>query len=608
MNNIITGPQQRKCFCTPSFVEKTLRKIDKFGHPITLTHEDEDSFKSSFGGVMTILTIIGLVVFFGLEVQRALDQSKYNITTSRQIRNYYYDNTEYNIDYKAFDFAVRLSYVGTQNVNIEQYFSINFYDYFYDLKENYTEGEFPRTIVQPKLEKIKCTSDRLGGFTSGIDDSSKFWCTKRTNYTVKGGMVNAKIKYIQMALNYCQNETLQTTFPNLTCRPESEARTLLADIVLYIKYSEQYIDTGDFENPIKSYLKQIQVQMTNDTEVRFFSLGQNYAVLQDSWLYSSKDEKNLTFTTVTPVYTYKKMRPQTIYQIFLLQDDNVYTTSRKVYNLLDVLSTVGGFASIITFAKKNFKVFYPPSFQWCSPSEKKINEQDGVLNGNKAKQKITNLEQQALVQKLQSHTTFKYSIFSYFFAVLYCKKNDIRYRLYLQGKQKLQKKLSLFKYLKTVRNTDSYMSLTLAPFQKKSIPYLPKNLITLSRNPSTLANLSSKMTVQDMVKELFLDSQSSQLTQKIIESIQPQTQIELNRSQSMKKSKERKKKTDKSSKTLKEALTDFSILPKIESKKQQKADNPMSDNENDQDLLMKLKKSSSKTISSKKKKEQEQSI
>ncbi len=89
-----------------------LRKIDRFGHPISLTYKNETTFKSSFGGTMTLLSILTLLAYFGVLLSQIIYSENYSITNSRFIRNLYLDDTAYDFDTSNFDLAFHLSYLG----------------------------------------------------------------------------------------------------------------------------------------------------------------------------------------------------------------------------------------------------------------------------------------------------------------------------------------------------------------------------------------------------------------------------------------------------------------------------------------------------------------
>lgn len=86
-----------------------------------------------------------------------------------------------------------------------------------------------------------------------------------------------------------------------------------------------------------------------DTKYYYFKIGVHQAVLRDSWLMSSYDEQNLTYTNVNMLSFDSRIKNSNLNLLLRFSmDENVKTTTRTNYNLFDVLSNTGGFASIIT--------------------------------------------------------------------------------------------------------------------------------------------------------------------------------------------------------------------------------------------------------------------
>lgn len=83
-----------------------IKKLDRFGHPITLTYDNEPAFKSVFGGVMTILSIMIIVAYLGFNVHTALTRGDYKSSFSERIRNSYVEDTVIPITAENFDYAV----------------------------------------------------------------------------------------------------------------------------------------------------------------------------------------------------------------------------------------------------------------------------------------------------------------------------------------------------------------------------------------------------------------------------------------------------------------------------------------------------------------------
>ncbi len=64
--------------------------------------------------------------------------------------------------------------------------------------------------------------------------------------------------------------------------------------------------------------------------------------------------KNLTYITITKSYEDVQIKTNTLLRLNFQVDENVITTVRTVYNIIDALTSTGGFASIIMFL---FKIF-----------------------------------------------------------------------------------------------------------------------------------------------------------------------------------------------------------------------------------------------------------
>jgi len=61
-------------------VGNAIKKIDRFGYPISMTYNNEQTFKSVFGGSMTILSIFCLIIYLGIQLNTAITLSKYTST------------------------------------------------------------------------------------------------------------------------------------------------------------------------------------------------------------------------------------------------------------------------------------------------------------------------------------------------------------------------------------------------------------------------------------------------------------------------------------------------------------------------------------------------
>eukprot|EP00347_Sterkiella_histriomuscorum_P000453 403375809 len=61
--------------------------MDAFGHPISFSYKDQPTFKSTFGGIVTIFSRIALLAYFVVELQSVINRAKYQNATSTVYQN-----------------------------------------------------------------------------------------------------------------------------------------------------------------------------------------------------------------------------------------------------------------------------------------------------------------------------------------------------------------------------------------------------------------------------------------------------------------------------------------------------------------------------------------
>ncbi len=128
-----------------------------------------------------------------------------------------------------------------------------------------------------------------------MDDNSRWRCAKRTNFTIVKGV---NVSTIGLAVGFCDNFTLRSLYPNLTCKTVAESQQILPFISFMLGHLEQYLDVADFAQPIKFNLKSYSFKLSMQYKFAEFSVGLNSALLQDSPLYTNYDEKNVSYVSV----------------------------------------------------------------------------------------------------------------------------------------------------------------------------------------------------------------------------------------------------------------------------------------------------------------------
>ncbi len=133
---------------------------------------------------MTILTYLSILGYLSYNINTALTKGSYTTTYAERVRNSYLDKNYIPLAANSFDYAVLIPYLGTDpDTIVDQYFSMNFMTYSSRLKDNYTEGEYPRIDKVEFLEQERCAQTRMANMSK--EDNSRWRCAKRTDYLLE---------------------------------------------------------------------------------------------------------------------------------------------------------------------------------------------------------------------------------------------------------------------------------------------------------------------------------------------------------------------------------------------------------------------------------------
>ena len=107
-----------------------VKSQDAFGHKITLNYQNEPTFKSTFGGIVTIILRFLIFGYFITNIITVINRSESAIVNSLYKRDLSFDDTAYNLNRTNFDMGIFVSYFGKENKvqdNIHTYFTTQIY-------------------------------------------------------------------------------------------------------------------------------------------------------------------------------------------------------------------------------------------------------------------------------------------------------------------------------------------------------------------------------------------------------------------------------------------------------------------------------------------------
>ncbi|CDW87313.1 UNKNOWN [Stylonychia lemnae] len=288
--------------------EQLIRSFDQFGRPIAFTYKNCSSFKTTFGGIVSLCVGLLILTFLIQEILKVNDR-KTTITNSSFLKNQVIDQREMIISQQEFDigFSVQFLYLPDGNVkSIDQYVELS----FQKILISNNKGEYTEEYID--LPFSKCQAGRFNAEktqTEAFGITNRYSCPINFKTAFQGSYTTQNAQMIQLQVRKCNQTNLTIKNKTLTCASDEE----IAKILNYLT---------------------LNVLMTNYTSSISNLVGQQnltyYTITDDSMQIGDSDILG-SFITFQ-----------------LLLDDLVTTTNIELYTLSDAFSNVGGIIGIIT--------------------------------------------------------------------------------------------------------------------------------------------------------------------------------------------------------------------------------------------------------------------
>eukprot|EP00347_Sterkiella_histriomuscorum_P017583 403348782 len=570
--------RKRECgFC--KFTKRSLRSIDQFGHPIQLNYKGEEAFKSSIGGIFTIISLFLVIGYFSLLI-KALTENDSDIKAIIGYKDYFKQSFEVNVN-DTFDFAVRISGDGSEV--LQRYVSLLMFTSTFVSKFN-DKNEFVKAEILGETSfMVPCEKDRL--FKNQRfqeeqqiygDYSSDWWCPDNNlKYKIQQGKHEVFVwieKCDQGELDYYQGPGQYKCETNST-----KITRFLNSVEVYVYTASKYFDLTEFDNfPIKDVVDKKEFSFsTTQTRVIEYGLSVNEATGTSSRLSDSLGKFNHTYVQSEFLREYNV---QQIQQYMKIQFDiqNQYSNiERKNKHFVGVLSETGGILGIVVGF---FVVFSGPIqemlFYSSIIAQVFLSEMQTKAKGKNGKQKqrsggqnqdsknnqtsSSDIQNEKFVKQdtfaktrpqdfqsyvqmiriIMSRQNFKYTIGeawkNLYGSICCCRKATMKKRMYEIGKEKVEKELDISSIIKQMRVLKLVSKIYLNKYQRKLVPFFKSNMLSSKlekqikkEKTQEFNELESKQTKQergveisDNLIQLFTDCKcQSQKSMKIIDSI-----------------------------------------------------------------------------------------
>ncbi|CAD8212437.1 unnamed protein product [Paramecium pentaurelia] len=228
-----------------------LRKIDIFGQSITLSFRQEEQYRTSLGGMLSLCIIATIISFFYSNI---IDFFQKNTVSSESEQQFNEDPSTIQLLPNNFMFAVQIDQV---NFTTNPYFNITVEQRGYIRDENGTQVKLPPLyvdLVPCTLEHFKPIFDQ---YNTSFEDQFKqynlnnFLCPNlnhplTSNMTVGGAWTSREFSFLKFVVSSCKSNSGNNFSWKPQCKTEEEMQKYLKS---YGSFRFQVYTTNYLINP-----------------------------------------------------------------------------------------------------------------------------------------------------------------------------------------------------------------------------------------------------------------------------------------------------------------------------------------------------------------------
>jgi len=326
-------------------VSEKIQSLDMYGQKPQLNIDKNESFKTPFGSLLTILSVITSILalsYFSTELFNVsnpkLVYSVKNIFRPPRIN---LNNTNY-----GFAFGLQNPFTYDQFVD----------ESVYRAEAYHMTGKRSPSGFDWSVEKLELETCNINKFPEDyhklyIDlPMANLYCLKNTSFSLFGTFLNDDYQYIILKLFECKNKTNNNNNNKneIICQPKSYIDGVLAGTFFTLAHSDLTIDPTNYTNPNQKYSGDSYTTVSN----KFFREMHHYLNVIDfqtdkGWLIEdTKKETFLKLDYIKEMTDFRKADNFLSYTIKL--STKIETYSRSFAKVQNVAADSGGFLKIIS--------------------------------------------------------------------------------------------------------------------------------------------------------------------------------------------------------------------------------------------------------------------
>ena len=304
-------------------IKSFLRKLDVFGVPYAFKYRDKEKYTTALGGLFVVLFIaaalfMGIYYFIPFYNRKNYTTVYYTLTMAKtEVVNFGVSETA---------FAIGLNcWTGNDGTVASDLFRIDHKYIYYKLEEEYKKNT-------DMISTHQCTkADFYNRYAETFDGSSiyNYQCMDDSDRGIEGIFTSPIFSYYEFDV-YAKNDS-QALLDKITDYLTEN------DCKLQIYYSDNTVDISDYEEPIKSYVEAVFIQLNPTLSIRRNIYFMNQYLYDDNyliWVFGDDDDARYIKTLFSRYEEYSLYQGTT-----RAKGSSDYTNYAKVYIRADTKRT-----------------------------------------------------------------------------------------------------------------------------------------------------------------------------------------------------------------------------------------------------------------------------
>lgn len=319
-----------------SWMRKKIRDTDMFSKSVQLSYKGKTSFKTTFGGVVSILIKILLTLYGILLFKEVVTKGNTTKSVTNIVKDLTKDTTKHYISKGTFAFAVKLQGLYPERMLDPTYFKFEISQVKYTRSTN-GDGAINESFVDIPYE---LWGDNFPFVEKEVYDRvelQKFLCPSNTDHFISSNYNSEEFSVIRVQLSHCVG---------VGCKSKTIIDDTISSHFIEIALVNSYFDFDDYVSPIKTFYEDTNFFFLNPDRYYYnqVKVKPNKYESNNNLFYESFTDKGSFYNigqSLTRINVYKpSVGVIFAYNIMLSQEYDLY--ERNVFTLFDMLGLLGG--------------------------------------------------------------------------------------------------------------------------------------------------------------------------------------------------------------------------------------------------------------------------